>query len=50
MAYINSLFVCRAGAELLEEHAVKDAIFDKAGGMWTINIESGKSFKVSSAF
>ena len=39
---------CRAGAELLEEHPVKDATFDKSKGLWTVNIESGKSFTVSS--
>ena len=37
----------RAGAELLEEHPVKDATFDKLKGLWSVNIENGKSFAVS---
>ena len=36
----------RAGANLLEEHPVKDATFDKSKGMWTVNIENGISFMV----
>ena len=48
----NQLFIkCilfRAGAELLEEHPVKDAVFNKSKGLWTVNIESGKSFTVRS--
>ena len=26
---------------------MKDATFDKATGLWTVNIENGKSFTVS---
>jgi len=36
---------CRAGADLREECPVKDAVLDKAAGMWTVTLDDDTTFR-----